>query len=315
MGFFITSPYRVPFQKPALAVSDQVARLVTRGMVISDVAVASRALGMIGYYRFSGYCLPFQVGGSNANRHDFRRPTDFEDVVTVYEFDRRLRLLTLGGAERIEVALRANLSNVMCMSIGPHWYTDAACLDDRGGHPDLMAEISRQIAAPPMSAQKRSVAIKHYYEKYSSPSLPPSWMMIEAVSFGTVSKLFADIKRDYRKTIAEPFGVDEEVLTSWVRSLSYVRNVCAHHDRLWNRKFTVRGKIARRLERFLKAKGSSKENDTYYYQALCLVTLLRAFGEQAPFVSQLRNLLSAHNATLAELSGFRPDWLALEPWR
>lgn len=42
-----------------------------------------------------------------------------------------------------------------------------------------------------------------------------------------------------RRAIAAAYGVDEQVLASWLRHLSLVRNICAHHSRLWNRDFTI----------------------------------------------------------------------------
>ncbi|WP_278044002.1 Abi family protein [Legionella nautarum] len=53
-------------------------------------------------------------------------------------------------------------------------------------------------------------------------------------SFGTVSKLYANIKdRTIRKEIGDTLGQYSEIIKSWMRSLTYTRNLCAHHSRLW----------------------------------------------------------------------------------
>lgn len=87
--------------------------------------------------------------------------------------------------------------------------------------------------------------IKHYYHKYGEPELPRSWMVSETLTFGTVSQAFKNLTHQNQKPIAKALGLDGTVLGSWLHALSYVRNLAAHHQRLWNRAYTIKPIAAR----------------------------------------------------------------------
>ncbi|MDZ7620149.1 MAG: hypothetical protein U1E05_24375, partial [Patescibacteria group bacterium] len=54
-------PPRVLFQKPWRSHAHLVALLQQRGLVVADAAAAAAFLAHLSYYRFSGYCLAFEV--------------------------------------------------------------------------------------------------------------------------------------------------------------------------------------------------------------------------------------------------------------
>ena len=88
------------FEKPPLSSSALVDLLRSRGLAITDEAQAVQQISNIGYYRLSAYMVPFQRGRDN---HDFKPGATFEDVMSLYSFDRQLRLLVLDALEHIEV--------------------------------------------------------------------------------------------------------------------------------------------------------------------------------------------------------------------
>ena len=84
----------------------------------------------------------------------------------------------------------------------------------------------------------------HYRKKYTALELPLAWMAVETMTFGTLSKFYSGLKsRKDRQVIAKSFGVKEIVLKSFARHANFVRNICAHHSRLWNRQFTITMKV------------------------------------------------------------------------
>ena len=91
----------------------------------------------------------------------------------------------------------------------------------------------------------RQTFIKHYYDNHGEPELPRSWMVFETLTFGTVSQAFKNLTRQNQKPSAKAFGLDGAVLGSWLHALSYVRNLAAHHQRLWNRAYTIKPIAAR----------------------------------------------------------------------
>src|SRR3989304_5549856 len=71
--------------------------------------------------------------------------------------------------------------------------------------------------------------INHYYDNYDSPELPPSWMIAEALSIGTWSIVFDHIKsRDDQKEVCKHYGIPYIIMRSWLHTLTYLRNLCAH---------------------------------------------------------------------------------------
>ena len=139
-GFFLPN---VPFQKPALSLPDQVALLNARGMTIEDNTRAERYLGFIGYYRLSGYWRYF-ADYSDPKLERFRAGSSFEQVLNLYTFDRKLRLLFVDALERIEVAVKASLSNHACLIGGPFWLCNAASFD-HGRHSDVLEIVDRAV--------------------------------------------------------------------------------------------------------------------------------------------------------------------------
>ncbi len=67
-------------------------------------------------------------------------------------------------------------------------------------------------------------------------------MALEVISFGTLSRLYELLnKDDNKKTIAKQFGLNKiDILENWMHALSNLRNCCAHHSRIWNRRLVVR---------------------------------------------------------------------------
>ncbi|HCE9105929.1 TPA: Abi family protein, partial [Citrobacter freundii] len=98
---------KAPYNKPPTTFSEQVNKLISRGLVIPDQSNAEFYLSQLNYYRFAAYCLPFEQDHAN---HRFRDNTAFDDVLNLYIFDRELRLLVLDAIERIEVSLRTQLA-------------------------------------------------------------------------------------------------------------------------------------------------------------------------------------------------------------
>nr|WP_301537964.1 Abi family protein [Arthrobacter sp. PAMC 25486] len=201
---------------------------------------ARRYLRHIGYYRLSPYMIPFQIGRPD---HVFRDGTTFDDVLGLYVFDRALRLLVMDALERVEVAVRAALTDHMSTTYGDsHWYLDASHFRDRSKH-DRLLRIIRETSDARLTGQPESEdgslnhrsALEHYLTTYRSPELPPSWLMVETLTLGQLDNMITNLSRRSDKTaVATSIGLTAPVMESWLRTYVRVRNVCAHHGRLWN---------------------------------------------------------------------------------
>jgi abortive infection bacteriophage resistance protein len=239
--------------KPWLSIQDQIDRLQRRGMQISDKEAAAQWLSAVGYYRLSGYWYPFREIDSTASQaprlSTFVAGTNLPEVVGLYEFDRNLKILVQTGLERVEVALRSQVGHQLG-AIDPLAHTDPTHFRPTFTHPDWRATAQRRVER----ARGRDEFVDHHYAVYGGKF--PIWVLTDVLDFSDLSKLYAGLKSSDQKVIAEWFGVglppsatkshrrrwrDNPPLANWLEHLTVVRNICAHHGRLWNRLLTPVG--------------------------------------------------------------------------
>lgn len=297
------------YSKPALSFAQQLALLQRRGLLIADVAQAERALARLSYYRLAAYFLSFQTPG-NAT-HAFHPGTTFEMVVGLYEFDEALRALVFRATGVIEVALRAQLAYHNSLLWGPHWYEDGrTAINPRRFQGNLDA-LDKDVA------RAHELFLDHYRATYTSPRRPPSWMAFEVASFGIISKLLHNLRSSAAsRAIGMYFGVDEVVLKSWAQMLSYVRNICAHHSRLWNRTLTIKPVLPRR-PRNPWPTGPTPQDDRLYIVLTILAYLLDAIEPTtaAVFKQELKALFTAHPSIPQGVMNFPVGWQQDSFWR
>ncbi len=194
-----------------------------------DCKYAAQRMEHVGYYRFKGYAYFFK----EKNRR-FRNGTTYTQIWDLYRFDRKLRLLTLDAIERIEVSVKAVLSDTMSRKYGSHWWDrEEVFKKDREKFLDCAAERTGRE-----KKKKRTEYTEHYYKKYDAPGLPPSWMLIPCLTLGDLCATLFSLRGAEKALIAKIYGFDQKELLSWLNSLRFVRNVCAHHGRLWIKKNT-----------------------------------------------------------------------------
>lgn len=297
------------FEKPAVSVQDQIELLKRRGMIVGDEALARHYLNFISYYRLRAYWLPFEVPAAKNGDHAFRDGTTFEDVLTLYIFDRELRLLVLDAIERVEVALRAQWAHHMAMTYGPHGYLEQ-------GHYSVIQHHAKDVTDLEKEFNRSDDAFAiHYRDKYDSPKLPPVWMAAEVMSFGLLSKFYSNLKtRADRKAIADPFALDEAVVTSFAHHISTVRNICAHHGRLWNKRFTVKMTVPKYPGKLPVAMRDA--DPRYLHNTLVMLDYLLALiapGNEwkKRLVARLDSCPLADPASM----GFPADWRASAAWK
>lgn len=299
---------RIPFNKPPLSLADQLGLLISRGLTVSDRSDATRYLTHIGYYRLSGYALPFQIGGTGADRHNFRSGVTFDDILDRYVFDRKLRLLVMDAIERIEISVRAALSNVLAPRHGAHWYMNPRLFSQTFDHTRFIDDIKQQIGHAPANKRRRDIYIEHYYQTYSTPDMPPSWMIFESLNFGTISIAYQHIVPPEFAAVCRSYGLPHPVLISWLHSLNYIRNICAHHARLWNRECRIKPMIARAF------KAELTPNERVYAQLVVMQIMLAKIAPGNHWAQKLRDLLAEHPAIPIISMGFPADWQGQRIW-
>jgi abortive infection bacteriophage resistance protein len=224
------------YEKAPLPVDAQIDRLVSRGLLVEDRARAEASLLAISYYRLSGYFVPFERRRGEV--HEFRPGTRFEDIVDLYTFDHKLRILVFDALERIETAFRTQLIYRLSLAHGGWWFENEALFYNPESRAHFLEELDREVN------RSKEIFIRHYHERYGNPPRPPAWISFEVVSLGQLSKLFRNLRpSDAKKQVAAYFGVGAPVLESWLECLTNIRNTCAHHARLWNKTLVTRPKM------------------------------------------------------------------------
>jgi abortive infection bacteriophage resistance protein len=296
----------VKYTKRATSVKEQVELLASRGLIIENHAEAEHYLQFISYYRLSGYFFHFQKRDRSEANENFIPGLTFQKIINIYVCDRELRLLVMDSIERIEVAFRTQIVNVMSQKYGPHWFMDNHHFVGFN-HSDLLNkldDIVREYAECKRRGRpKGELFIDHYAAKYADPKYPPCWMLAEVLSVQTWSVIYSKLKyRDCQKAIAGAFGVSNEVLSSWLHCVTYLRNLCAHHSRLWRRVFTIKPIKATAYQVQLH------NNGMFYAQAVILFVLLRKIAPKTEWNKRLARLFTQYPDVSGRDLGFPDNW-------
>lgn len=221
------------YKKPAFTFEQQIRQLEVRGLIIDDRDRARRWLSRVSYYRLSAYFLPFKIAGENR----FRPDVSLGVICDLYNFDRKLRLLLLDAIERIEVGLRTAVTYQIGHEFGAFGHTSERNFAPRFNHARFMDDLEM------MERDSRETFVGHFRSKYTKERHLPIWMASELLSFGALSRVYSALHPRLKRNVSDQYGLPDNILGSWLHSLSVARNICAHHSRLWNRELGVSPKL------------------------------------------------------------------------
>lgn len=218
------------YTKPPLSYVPQADQLLRRGMIADRDYLVER-LRAVNYYRLSAYWHPFKNPDNT-----FHAGTDFEIIWKRYTFDRQLRLMVMDAIERVEVAVRSRLAYELT-----HRYGTFAHLDRRAFPGIPPSEHQRLLDDLHENALKSSETfVDHFRRTYDEYPDIPLWVAVETMTFGQMLTMFRRCEMHVQRSIAADYGISGKVLLSWLLTLNYVRNICAHHGRLWNRELAIK---------------------------------------------------------------------------
>lgn len=218
------------FDKKAISVQEQIIKLQQRGLIITENDNAVHYLSHISYYRLGEYWHSMQC---DKREHSFKENSKFKDVISLYNFDSELRILLFGAIEKIEISLRTKLIYHLSHEFNPWWFQDFDLFIDSKELVKTLSSLEEELA------RTKEATIKNHFKNHKDDlRFPPSWKSLEQTSFGSLSKLYGNLKNNIisKDVIASEFGaVNHTYLPSWLQSIAQVRNYCAHHSRLWNK--------------------------------------------------------------------------------
>lgn len=299
-------------EKPFTLLPDQIKILQQRGLIINSPDEMNHYLNHVGFYRLSGY---WQYLQSNNTNHNFITGTTFDQVIELYDFDRELRLLLLGAIERIEVSFRANMINMLCASYGSNWFTNKAIFFSEERMNDVIETINRELD------RSDEECINQPEGKSNRCKHPPAWITLQSLSFGTLSRIYGNIRNDIRekKIIAQVYGLPKAIwLQNWVQVISMIRNYCAHHSLVCYRRFMFLPREIQQVKlpwiKYISPVGSLESKQLYYQ--LCIVRyLLHTASPGNDFSYKLMELLVKYRGIDLERMGFPENWDEEDLWQ
>jgi abortive infection bacteriophage resistance protein len=296
------------YSKLPLTIEQQIELLKKRGMSFKDEDKAKAVLKRIQYARLRLYWHPFEL---DQIEHNFQVGTTFEQVLHLYEFDRKLRLFILEAIERIEVVLRTQWAYQMAMKYGPFGYLQKNVYRDS----ERYARDFNRLQEEWKRSRDEDPVFLNFQVKYQE-SLPPVWLACEVMSFGTLSRWFSNLGDDeVSKAIAALFGLPHSYLKGATRHLVAVRNYAAHHARVWDRVFSVNTlpELREKPPELRKSLEPNPHPQKIYRTLTLLMYLMPRLVPDSNWGAELKKLLSQQ--THLQRMGFPVDYQSRPVWQ
>lgn len=289
--------------KPYKTIDEQISILEDRGLHIENIDYAKECLTNLNYYRISGYTLTLRKNDK------FYKDITFEDVMQIYNFDKELKLIVLKYLEDIELSLRTHIGCVLGRQDTEEStelsYMKIENYVSKEHHDEIMEELKYAIGD-----NRNEAFIKHHQTKYHGRL--PAWAMVETLSFGVLSRFFSSLDQNIKKEICDKYyhGIRPQRIENMIEGLVVLRNICAHHSRLYNRGLPNTPRVSKENLDFYVEKGYEKNDigKKVFFRFVMMDRLI----ERNSFVDKLSNDIDdlCRKYPFVRLShyGFKENW-------
>ncbi len=304
-------------QKPR-TIEEQISLLRSRGMRFSNEEYARECLSHISYFRLKYYWTDMI---DEETEHDFNEDASFDVVIARYSFDRSLRLILFDAIEIIEVALRAKIINHLSQSTGSGlWYLDESLFEKKVYYEDMILDLKHEFERSTEPFAKEYIAMHTNWDSESMDGdNPDAWMLLEVATFGTLSKMYKNLKSQLpqRATIANEFGLySARELSSWLEAISVLRNIIAHHSRLWNRSLAKQPtNIKGHRDKWLNTPFTENQKKKPYGVVTAMLYLCDAVCPENQIKSKILSLLDNNKGISYVKLGFTGNWRNEPIWK
>ena len=279
----------------ALTIEEQIRNLKDMNLTIADENLAACFLNDVSYFRFiKAYSLGLKP--KNGNYYD---GVTFEQLVELYLFNANFRQLLFTQIEKVEINLRCRISNYFSITYGALGYKHSINFSDAKYHEDFLTDIQNEI-----KRNKRAPFIKNFQNNYVNGDIP-FYALVEIFSFGTLSKFFKNMLNPDKKAIASSYGIGYTYFESWIESIAYVRNLCAHYGRLYNAKLTKTPKL------YSQDRSIGITNIRVFCILSCLKHLLPTDRHWIEFIDTIQLLFDKYPHVKKEPMGFPENWVKI----
>lgn len=295
------------YPKKIISFDAQIQQLRERNMTIEDEETAKQFLRNISYFRLQGFWWEFQIDKDN---HKFKPETKFEDVINLYTFDRKLRLLIFDALERIEISLRTKMIYYLSIEKDQWWFEDSEVFFSQKYFEESLEDIDKELA------RTKEIFIDSHYVNYGDENRPPAYKTLEVISFGCISKLYSNLRNDItaKDRIAKEFNLPNfNFLKSWLKSFNTVRNIIAHHSRLWNRSIDFPPKSLHKTEYdFIEIPANV---NSLYHCLSCIIFVLNKVSSGHKVKEKIVELFAENGFVDLTEMGFPENWKEQPLWK
>jgi abortive infection bacteriophage resistance protein len=284
------------YTKQLLTLDQQISILKQRGLIIENEAEAESILDTISYFRLAGYWRLMEADKQN---HVFKPGSYFSQIISLYHFDEELRMLVFAAIQQIEVTVRTRLIRLFSERHGAFWFMDQGLADNSTLFQSNLKSLQEELN------RSEDEFILEHFRKYDTPSMPPVWKTLEVASMGTLSKLYANMSDSAaKKSVSRSFLIPKfEYMRNWLRCITVIRNICAHHARLWNTNIVVKPNLPNRLpNKWIVNKQVAPDKP---YPHFCYIAYwLNSINPSNTFTKDIKTLLAKYPVVNPAAMGF-----------
>jgi abortive infection bacteriophage resistance protein len=281
--------------QPPMTIDEQVENLKNIGLIVDDEEYAKKILNDISYFRLiKAYSLNLKPKNGCYNKQ-----TTFKEIVDLYLFNSNFRQLIFPEIEKVEINVRCRLANFFAEQYGVLGYLQAENFSNENYHAQFLEDIKEEVRR-----NSKAPFVRNFKENYEGGNLP-IYALVEVFSFGTLSKFYKNMLNKDKKAIAKTFGVGYTYFESWLESISYVRNICAHYGRIYNAKLSKTPILYKEYTQV------GIGNNRIYGVLLCLKHLLKDDDHWNLFVDKIELLFDKYPCVQISTMGFPENWKVL----
>lgn len=282
-------------QQPPMTIDEQVENLKSIGLIVDDEEYAKKILNDISYFRLvKAYSLNLKPKNGC-----YDKQTTFKEIVVLYLFNANFRQIIFPEIEKVEINVRCRVANFFAEQYGVLGYLQAENFADENYHAQFLKDINEEIGR-----NSKAPFVRNFRENYEGGNLP-IYALVEVFSFGTLSKFYKNMLNKDKKAIAKSFGVGYTYFESWLESISYVRNICAHYGRIYNAKLSKTPILYKEYTQV------GIRNNRIYGVLLCLKHLLKNDVHWNLFVDKIELLFDKYQYVKISTMGFPENWREL----
>ena len=281
--------------QPPMTIDEQIENLKNIGLIVENEEYAKKILNDISYFRL---IKAYSINLKSKNGKYCEKVT-FEQIVELYLFNANFRQVIFPEIEKVEINVRCRIANYFAEQYGVLGYLEADNFVNAEYHKMFLDDIEEEIRR-----NSKAPFVKNFHDNYEGGNLP-IYALVEILSFGTLSKFYKNMKNQDKKAIAKSFGVGYTYFESWLESISYVRNICAHYGRLYN------AKLSKTPILYKEYSEAGIGNNRIFGVLLCLKHLLKGDDHWNLFVDKIELLFDKYESVDIKTMGFTENWKEL----